>query len=196
MTVKLYGNTGNLEVHDSGDWQPIRSDASTEAIITISYPHHEDHAGSGFWMANNATLGNAEVNTVAITTPNSTKECHLLMQITSSAVATLDVLEDLTSIAGGAAFTPLNFNRNKQATKASVMVGKVGDTTGADAITPTDGTTIWLETLGAAKTATTRENGSELILLHDAIYLFRITNGAVSNNCTILLDWYEHTPRG
>jgi len=184
--AKLYGWNGTRE-------RELGMDASTRVLSVIDYAHHEVHDGSAFWAANNATLGNAEINTVAITTPNTTKWAHLLLDISSSAVATFDVLEGVTSLASGAAFTPLNFNRNSA--KSSAMVASVGDTPGSDPIVPTGGTAIWTETLGARGIVTSRNNASELILKQNSIYLFRITNGASANNCTILLNWYEHTDK-
>jgi hypothetical protein len=182
-----------LHGYDGTNWQEIKVDNVTYALTTIDYAHHEVHDGSAYWAANNATIGNGEFNTVSLTTPNTTKWAHLLLSISSAATATFDVLEDVTSFASGAAFTPLNFNRNSSNT--SDMVCGVGDTTGADPIVPTGGTTIWNETLGTRGITTTRENSSELILKRNSKYLFRITNGAASNNCTILLTWYEHTNR-
>ncbi|MBU0907348.1 MAG: hypothetical protein KKE05_04305 [Nanoarchaeota archaeon] len=160
--------------------------------VSIDISHHEVHEGNAFWVSNNATLGNGNINTVSIQTPNTSKRLHLLLRIDSSAEALFDVLEDVTSLASGAAITPKNFDRNSG--NVSVASSKVGDTIGADAIVPTGGTAIWTETLGVKGIVTSRENASELILKQNSIYLFRITNGATANNCTILLSWYEYTP--
>lgn len=184
--VKLFGWNGTRN-------REVGIDSSTRVLTTIDYAHHEVHGGSAYWAANNATLGNGELNTISLTTPDTTKWAHLLLQIDSSAAAVFDILEDVTSLASGAAFTPLNFNRNSA--KTSVLTAKVGDTPGADPIVPTGGTPIWSETLGTRGIVTTRQNASELILKQNSIYLFRITNGANANNCTVLLTWYEHTDR-
>jgi hypothetical protein len=189
-------DTGASWRYNGSTWVKINSaaiDSSTYARTTIDYGHHEVHGGSAYWCANNATLGNGEINTVSITTPDTEKWAHLLLEITASATATFDVLEDVTSLAGGTSFTPLNFNRNSNNT--SGMTCTVGDTPGTDAITPTGGTSIWVETLGTRGITHTRDNAAELILSQDSIYLFRITNGASANNCTILLTWYEHTDK-
>ena len=127
-SVKLYAWNGNRD-------RELSMDASTWAINTIDYAHHEVHGGSAYWVANNATLGNGELNTISLTTPDTTKWAHLLLQIDSGAVGVFDVLEDVTSLASGAASTPLNFNRNSA--KTSVLTAKVGDTPGADPIVPT-----------------------------------------------------------
>jgi len=166
-------------------------DAVSGALNTIDFSHHKVHEGDTFWVANNATLGNGGINTIAITTPNTTKRVHLLLQIDSTQAAMFEVFEGVTSLAGGAPVLPLNFDRNSE--NASVVVASVGDTPGADPIVPTGGAIIWTETLGVRGIATSRENASELILKKNSIYLFRVTNGATSNNQTILLTWYEHT---
>ena len=178
---------------DGDKWTSVvkSRDSITGAYTIIDYAHHEVHGGSAYWAANNATIGNGELNTVALTTPNIRKWAHLLLEISSTQTATFDILEDVTSFAGGAAFIPLNFNRNSDNT--SELTALVGDTTGADPVVPTGGTTIWSETLGTRGIATSRTNASELILKQNSKYLFRITNGVTTNNCTILLNWYEHT---
>ena len=186
VTAKILQRAGQF-----GDF-PVY-DGATNATRTISYPHHEVHGGSAYWAANNATIDNTEVNTVSITTPDTTKWAHLLLCIDATTTGTFEVLEDVTSLSGGSAFTAMNFNRNSS--KTSGMTVTTGDTTGTDPITPTGGTTIWSETLGTRGIATTRENASELVLKQNSIYLFRVTSSANSNNCTILLTWYEHTDR-
>ena len=189
----LETDTGVMYEFEGSEWIKISSsaiDTTTNALGTIDYAHHEVHGGSAYWTYKTATLGNGEISTIGVTTPNTTKWAHLLMRIDLSAAAVLDVLEDVTSFAGGAAFTVLNFNRNS--TKTSVMTVITGHT-GSDLITPTGGSAIWVEDLGTRGQQTTRENGSELILKQNSNYLFRITNSTASNLTTILLSWYEHT---
>ena len=186
------GDVGHLSLGvGGGKYKALQTDSVSGSLISISYGHHEVHDGNAYWVSNNATLGNGEINTVSLKTPNTTKWSHLLLQVDSSAEAVFDVLEDVTGIASGAASVPMNFNRNTTNTSGNTC--KVGDTTGADVIVPTGGTSIWLETLGVKGIVTSRVNDSELILKQNSQYLFRVTNGATANNCTILLIWYEHT---
>jgi hypothetical protein len=170
----------------------VAYDGITNAVRTIDYGHHESHGGSAYWAYRTATLGNAEVSGIGLTTPNTTKWSHLLLRVDLSAAATFDVLEDVTSFSGGAAFTPLNFNRNSSNVSGNTII--VGHT-GSDLITPTGGTSIWNENLGTRGQQTSRSNASELILKQNSKYLFRITNSTASNNTSILLTWYEHTNR-
>jgi hypothetical protein len=113
------------------------------------------------------------------------------MEINLGAAAQFEILEDVTSFAGGVAFTPLNFNRNSTTTSGATCLRGA---TGADLITPTGGTVIWDETTNA-RIATTRDNASELNLKQNSKYLFRVTNSTASNDVSILLTWYEHTNR-
>jgi hypothetical protein len=185
VTAKLLQRKGRF-----GDF-PIY-DGPSNATRTIDYAHHEVHDGSAYWAYKTVTLGNGEVSTVGVTTPNTTKWAHLLLKVDLSAAATFDILEDVTSFSGGASFTVLNFNRNSSKTSGlTVITGH----TGSDLITPTGGTTIWTEALGTRGASTSRQNASELILNQNSNYLFRVTNGAASNNTSILLTWYEHTNR-
>ena len=185
----LFKDRGLVKLTDGH--RAFAMDTTTHAFNIVTNGHHEVHDGNAYWVSNNATLGNGEINTVAIQTPNTKKWLHLLLQVDSSAVATFDVLESVTSVANGAAITPQNFNRNS--TNTSGATAKVGDTVGADALVPTGGTSIWTETLGVKGIVTSRVNASELVLLQNSLYLFRVTNDATANNCTILLIWYEHT---
>ena len=171
----------------------IVKDASTGAQTTIDYAHHEVHGGSAYIAYNNAVLANGNLNTISILTPDSEKWSHLLFNITATADATLDILEDVTSIASGAAFTPLNFNRNSDNTSGNTV--KVGDTPGSDPIVPTGGNEIWSESFGTRGLTTSRMNASELILKQNSLYLFRVTNGVNANTVTITLTWYEHSDR-
>ena len=185
-------STGIIQDGNEAYSRIMRLDSSTHALMIIDYAHHEVHAGSSFWVYHAATLGNGEVSTVSITTPNTTKWAHLLLEIQLTAGATFDILEDVTSFAGGVAFTERNFNRNSS--KAATCIATTGHT-GADLVVPTGGTEIWNETLGSRGLLTSRQNASELILKQNSKYLFRITNSTAANITTILLTWYEHTDK-
>jgi hypothetical protein len=178
--------------YDNGDTRQVRLDAASHALIFVGEAEHHNHEGAAFWGYYNAVLGNAEVLTMSFTTPNTTKWAHLTMDIQLTASCTLDILEDVTSFAGGVAHTIRNFNRNSAgATGMTITHGH----TGSDLITPTGGSEIYNETLGSRGFQTNRSNGTEMIMKQNSKYLFRITNGASSNSTSIVLDWYEHVSR-
>ena len=133
VTVKvvlLPGQFGDFPVYDG----------ITNGIKTIEYAHHEVHDGDAFWCEVAATLGNGEVATIGFVTPNTTEWAHLLLRVDLTAAATFDILEDVTSFDGGAAYTAKNFNRNSTNTSSMTITNGY---TGSDLITPTGGTSIW-----------------------------------------------------
>jgi len=170
--------------------RPIRIDQITHALRVIDYAHSEVHSGSAYVAYHSVSLGNGEVLTIGFVTPNTTKWAHLTMSLTLTSTGTLDILEDVTSFDQGDAFTALNLDRNSANTSGiTVTTGA----TGATLITPTGGSEIWNETLGAKGLQTTRENSEEIIMKQNSKYLFRFTNDAVANVCNLRLGWYEHT---
>lgn len=169
----------------------VRIDAATGALNIVDYAHHEVHGGSHYYAYVDATIQNTENIAIAVTTPDTTKWSHLLWVFNSSDVAIFDVLEDVTSFAGGSAFTPFNNDRNSSKTSGNTVLTGV---TGVDAITPTGGTEIFEDTLKAGfKQGETGGRDSEIILKQNSNYLFRLTSGANSNTLSLVLEWYEHT---
>jgi len=171
-------------------------DKATAALEMIDYAHHEVHSGSHYYAYKQATLANTEKLTIAVTTPNTTKWGHLIWKLSTSDAAVYDVLEDVTSIANGTAFTVLNNNRNSA--KTSAMTILTASDAGADtAIAPTGGTEIYAEAIKAGRRFGEAKRGdAEIILKQNSLYLFRITSGANSNVTSMVLEWYEHTDKG
>jgi hypothetical protein len=166
-------------------------DSTTRVLSVIDYPHHEAHAGSFYRGGMNFTLANGEVATLGIVTPNTTKWAHMVWSLSATADGTFTVLEDVTSFSGGAAFTPLNHNRNSL--NASGLTCTRG-MTGADLITPTGGSVILNAVLGTGKgSVIDRSVGQEFILKQNSKYLFRYTNGTSANIIQLVMEWYEHT---
>ena len=104
--VKIQGYNGT-------NWQPVRTDASTRSLQTMSYDHHEIHGGSHFYVEGYATLGVAGTLYVKLETPDTTKWSHFLWEIGSSGILTATLDEDATGgMAGGARTTIHANNRN------------------------------------------------------------------------------------
>jgi hypothetical protein len=40
------------------------------------------------------------------------------------------------------------------------------------------------------------DSRNEIILKQNTKYAFRITSTSATNNCSLVLDWYEHTDSG
>ena len=183
----MLGRTGD------DTYQPIVSDSTTHVLTTITYPHHEAHAGRFYRTGMNYTLANGNVATFGLITPNSSRWIHTVWELTATADGTFEIIEDVTSFSGGAATTPLNHNRNSSNTSITTCTKGM---TGVDPITPTGGTTIVSKTLSTGKgVITDRGSGEEFILKQNSKYLFRYTNGTSANVIKLTFEWYEHGNR-
>jgi len=180
-------------LNDNPDYADLRVDPSTHTLQTIEYSHHELHNGRFYRAGMNFTCANGDVCIFCLTTPDTTRWCHIEWVLTASADGTFAVLEDVTSYTGGVAMTPINHNRNS--TNTSGTVCKKGKTN-SNAITLTGGTTIMSATLSTGKGSTvSRAAGNEFILKQNSTYAFRYTNGTSANVIQLILEWYEHTDK-
>lgn len=167
----------------------LRGDASTESQMTIDYAHHEIHDGTNFIVESWADVtGAAATYDLGITTPDTTKWAHLLMNFMAEAGFTITVYEGAT-FTGGTPVTAFNSNRNS-ATAATV----------AFVLAPTVtvlGTQITSWKIGSG-TATGGVGGTraERILKQNTKYLVRFTKLAAGTDyINYLFDWYEHANR-
>ncbi len=182
--------------NDDGLPVELRNGEGTNSLATLEYPHHEIHEGNHFYAYKTASLTNGQVLTLAFIIPESAKQFHVFMEFDVATACTIDVLEDVTSFAGGAAFTILNNRRDFQDRKASGATCLVGHT-GSDLVVPTGGTEIYAQSLGAGnRSGGTLGHDAELVLKRNSNYLFRITNGTTTQGVTIILQWYEHDLEG
>ena len=183
------------EGHD-GSPTKLRADADTNALSVITNTHEEIHEGSHFYAYKSASITNAQILTLALNLDDALKQFHLFMEFDVATACAIDVLEDVTSFAGGAAFTILNNRRDLQDTHTSGATCLVGHT-GSDLITPTGGSEIYAQALGAGNRAGgALGHDAEILLKTGSKYLFRITNGTTTQGVTIILQWYEHLLRG
>ena len=182
-----------LQVADeNGEPVNLHADEGTETLQTISFAHHEIHEGHHFYAYKSASITNAQVLTLALSLDSDAKQFHMFMEFNVATACSIDVLEDVTSFAGGVAFTILNNRRDHQSLKASGASCLVGHT-GSDLITPTGGTEIYAQSLGAGNRAGgALGHDAEMVLKANSKYLFRITNGTTTQGVTIILQWYEH----
>lgn len=197
--VKIGENAALVVNGKTGDttYQVIRIDPSTHAVETITTPHHEIHAKSTFHAYRSDTLATADTIAVAIETPDSAKEAHIVWSLYGAGEVTLDILRDVTSYTGGASVTPET--DNQRAPKGvSICTVKVGSDGGVDDdLVITGGTEHDSISLGSGnKTAAQASNRDEFIPEKSTITIYRLT--AVGNNilCDLHISWYEHTPKG
>lgn len=181
---------------DDGNPANLHADVVNNSLITIELPHHKIHEGKHFYAYKTASITNGQVLTLALTIPVTTQHLHCFMEFDIAIACTIDVLEDVTSFSGGVAFTILNNRRDAQNIRTSIATCLVGHT-GSDLITPTGGSEIYAQSLGAGnRSGGTLGHNAEIILKPNSKYLFRVTNGTTTQGVSIVLQWYEHLMKG
>jgi hypothetical protein len=177
-----------LYAFENGSTHPVRLDASTEALMTLDYEHHEIHAGSHFTIRGWQDITAATTDFLVIT-PDTTKWMHIIWSFATEAEFEFYLYEAPTTTADGTPITGYNNNRNS-ATAPTLMAYSAPTVTVV-------GTNIWSGKTGAGKLAGGESrNESELVLKQNTKYLFRFLKIAAG---TVWLDydfkWYEHTDR-
>ena len=169
-------------------------DTSTNAIATITYEHHEIHAGSFFSAYDTTTdIGAEDTPTDAIQltwlTP-AIKEVHMVIHAKCTAAAVFTFTEAYTGAGtNGDAVTIFNRDRGSSKTSGVVMEKQ------ADAVV-TGGTVLETETLTAGKFDAGESRGSqEWILKKNTLYAAALYLSA-AGVASISLNWYEHTNKG
>ena len=184
---------GNLVGYFGSGSAKVRIDASTHTLQTITYEHHEIHAGSSFTVADTVACDTTTVKW-QVTTPSGTKYAHLIFTLTCTGEATFLVTEGSDRV-DGTALSEVNRRRVGTPTSATVIVTRT-PTGGA-----TDGATILFSMRHGITNVASKnvESGSaratnEWILKPSTKYIVSITSYA-STYATCLLDWYEHTDK-
>ena len=205
VAAYLYGFNGTRD-------RQVRIDASTRALTTITYEHHEIHGGgsysTSYAITTAATSGHQ--SGIYMLTP-ATKEIHLVVEFSASVAANYSICEGITLAADTGTDGVAIYNRNRNSTKTSEIkdnatpqvANKVSTLSQAELAGDGSwacGTTIRtapLEAGSGPKPAGGASRGSqEYILKKSTAYAFIITNTvATANKHDILLDWYEHTPQ-
>ena len=174
-------------------------DASTSALETIDYAHHEVHSGSSYAaFTSNSDLDATDELIIAFKTPNTTKWFHMVAGFKNTSESLAEILEAPTITNGtGTESACINHNRNSIKTSGSLSI-EASPTSGEYSVDPTitaDGTVIMADTIGTGKNKGLSESRgvSEYVLKQNTIYAFRITGVADNGNAAIILNWYEHT---
>ena len=200
----ILGKTGD------NTYQVPRIDASTGALIRISYVHHEIHGGSSFttYYTRTTTADTAYRSGIYLLTPTD-KEVHMVASFSASTAATYSICEGVT-IDANEGTASIIYNRDRNSAKTS-LVRDNATTPALNYVTTwtevqlaaanfSAGTVLRTEPLqvgsGPKPAGGVSRGTEEYILKKNTKYFFRITNTAASANTHhILLDWYEHTRR-
>jgi hypothetical protein len=170
----------------------LRSDRSTESLMTIDYAHHEIHDGTMFSYDDVITLGSGATQDYVITVPDTTTWPHLAFDIESCDGGMTFELYEGTDKVGTTLQTTYNRNRNSATTATTTIhKGQSGGTT--------DGTRIgWRSSgTGAAGGKVSGQVGeaTERVMKRNTKYIVRITSKAASNVVSVRFMFYEHTDR-
>jgi hypothetical protein len=167
---------------------PIIGDATTGAIVQVTYPHHEVHEGDAFTASYAVDLAGGAVADILIVTPDTAKWAHLTWKVESELEAHAAIWEAPTATASASAIVAYNRQRNAGGASGLVLTH-----------TPTSittGTTLIRDVhMGSGRSVGgSRADAEEFILKQGTKYLFRVTNSVsnANNYVSVWLDWYEH----
>ena len=180
------------KISDSA-WRTPKIDASTHTLQTISYPHHEIHGGSHYYLQGFLELDDTDTFYMKMVTPNTTKWSHFVFSIKSTGICTTYLDEVATGgMTGGSAVTPINNNRNSSNTSGMVFTSGVTACTGYTTRLEADkwGADGFKETIGGGGG---RED--ELILKQNTTYCRTFISGTDTNIIQFKASWYEHTDK-
>lgn len=175
-------------------------DGNTDAVKTITYPHHEIHAGNSFKVDINTNdlddEGDEDALHISFTTPNTTKWMHLVVEATATGAADLSITEAPTGgVGGGDDLTIFNRDRNSSTVSGAISTGSsTANKMTQDASAPTGGTEIhhWKFGTGKNKIGGSVRSIEEFILKQNTKYSFRLSSSTDAIIAQLTLHWYEH----
>lgn len=173
--------------------RPIEIDDSTHSISIVDYEHHEIHSGSHFIASyTDGELDAGLADSFLIQTPNTTKNTHIIISISTTRRANITLYEDV-NYNGGSPIDVLNNNRNLlNGENTSIYESPIGSGTGR---------IIYNELMGSATTGQVSGEFSqtrglhEIILKRNSKYLYRVNSSDDNNRISIVFTWYEHEPK-
>ncbi len=165
-------------------------DAETGSLKTIDHAHHEIHEGDHYYVQGYIELDDEGEHHVKLVTPDTLKQIHFVFDIQSTGICSSTLVEDATGgMAGGAAMTPRNNNRNSGTAGAVALTGGVSACTGGTMIENDKwGSEGHKENIGGGSA-----RSDELILKRNSVYCRSFISGADDNVIQFKASWYEHT---
>jgi hypothetical protein len=168
-------------------------DASTEAIETIDYEHHETHSGTHYHVSN-VQLVDTTTFQWQVTTSASTAYSHMIFAVDGTGEVEMTVTEGSDRVDGGA-LVEINRNRIGTPNVANTII----------TTTPTGGATDGAVELLMHRSGSTGVSGktitgggtrgaNEFILKPSTKYIVSVETFDTIY-VTIDLDWYEHTDK-
>ena len=199
---------GDVDIHVEGVAPSI--DAATDALTSVTYPHHEIHEGSAFAVHHyELDFDKASEIGVLFTTANTTRWVHVVSLVGVGTKALFEILRAPTIDVLNypvAFYVPRNRNENSATTsgvlsvRAAPVVNQVSLKRKADASPITaDGFCLHAEAFGAKKGKTMMggvRDSEEYMLLQNTTYYFRILGNNTGDDdvaASMEITWYEHT---
>jgi len=166
----------------------FRTDASTHAIYTVNYEHHEIHEGDHYYICGLASGSAGTVADFAVSTSNTTKRAHMTFNIEGTVVGSqIQIYEVSDYDLDGTVITPFNNNRNS-ANTSNLSIS-------LDPTINSLGTLIYDAKSGTNRGSGVVERDREIILKQNTAYVFRISSLGANNVISYCGEWYEHTDR-
>lgn len=177
--------------------KPLRMDAATHSIQTISYPHHEIHAGSSYVCRDVIDLSVGDFWDIQITTPAGTKWAHMTFEFDVESETEFWVYMNVTINVAGDALTCGNRNLNVDNPTTLVIKG-IENTSeaNANADTAVAGATLLAHgIIGSGRQEGGMSASRQEVILkasEDFTVRFKANSAGYVN---YHLDWYEHTSK-
>ncbi len=187
---------------NAGDYDPVRSDASSLTLITISLTESELHEGSSFGCIGVEDLSVNNVVDLQITTPDTTKWLHLTISYDTESETIFEFYENVTINQAGTTLAPIHHHRNKTGIVSGIASGglaKIVNTSTANAEADTDtigvGAILLATSIsGAGKQGGDDSHDHEWVLKQNETYTLRFTASS-AGYVDYHLEWYEHMDR-
>jgi len=174
-------------------------DSSTNAIETISYAHHEAHAGSHYQNEMFVAVPADDILDIRFVTPASTKWLHWIIEYNTEAEFEFTMYEVITITNAGTALTAINNNRNSTNTSGLTAFDYITNVNIAAANSDTGlGSAIILGQghtgSGRSQAGSSFDRGAEIILKSGTGYCLRFDNESNAEKYVDWkMEWYEHT---
>ena len=189
--------SGTTQIY-AGARGPMNLDTATNALVTITYEHHEIHDGSHYNIRGfSSPLASGARLSFGVAVPAGSKWPHLLFDVEGTTQTEVREYEGAT-LSGGTLVTAYNNNRNS--TNVSSLVIRSNPV--ISGTSPTSGTLLASHSKGLAGTTPSKASAigeidrtDELILKSGTTYLYEIKSVGASNIIDYSATWYEHTDK-
>lgn len=184
LNTIIWGNT------EGTTYQPVRTDSTTHAMVSIAYPHYEVHGGNYFYVKG---FGDGTIVFLWVC-PDTARAPHANWTLSAEGEFEFMMYEGVVTSNDGAPVVVHNANRNSGTT--ATVLGFTGPTLNSGALGDggDGGDLVWAAKVGTGRQTTiSRGTSYEFVGQRNTKYWFQITQIAAG---TLWVDWdfnwYEH----